>query len=379
MKRIMLIAFALSMAACTGMGSSSGGGSSTQRSYLSLKYKNGDISSQSLSTQSADDNIPLLFGTIGVQGFQYGQKAVKLGQTSSDWWSSWNIVPAGLESASDFYLPTGGEIDLKTLAKGRGWDGSEGFLVDVTTNPDYVREVGTFSFDFLEVWGIPSPVNINNAVCGSQYLAYAMTSAFPDLFFGVCQHFMILSSFDNRAVNGLHVLFARRDWFPTFVQIYPERDVGGPEVYSCYHSSTALDALQEEIVTSYLRMKMGTSASSIEYDPGCAVNLTAGRPPISIIPQTGDVPVVQFTEYKAPVPESTTEEGEIIPAYTQSVFGADLEAVISFNLKPSMIDNYAAFNDEGDPSDIIIDPAADGTPWGLSIEFRALAPPVLED
>lgn len=376
MKQLILVTIVLSLIACSGAGSSNSGSSSSARTYLSLKYKNGDASSQSLSVQSADDNIALLFGTIGVQGFQYGQKAVKLGQTSSEWWSSWNIVPTGLASSSDFYLPTGGEVDLRALAKDRGEDGA---LIDITTNPAYVREVGTFSFDLLEVWGVPSPVNTNNAVCGSQYLAYAMSSAFPDLFFNVCQHFIIRSSFDNSFVNGLHVLFARKDWFPSFVQIYREADHMTGATFPCFHSSTPLNGLQEEIVTSYLKMKYGSSASGIVYDQvGCIPNPMTSPVPVSIVPQSGDVPIVQFTEYKVNVPETATEDGLTIPAYTQSIFGADLEAVISFNLKPSMIQNYALFNDSTDTSDIVIDPAADGTPWGLSVEFRAVKPPLVE-
>lgn len=375
MKLTMFILIALGMTACSGKGSSSSGGSSSARTFLSLKYKNGDVSSQSLSTQSADDNIPLLFGTIGVQGFQYGQKAVKLGQTNSDWWSSWNVVPSGLDSSSDFYLQTGGEVDLRALAKDRGANGDDGFLADITTNPDYVSEVGTFSFDLLEVTGIPSPVNINSAVCGSEYLAHAMPSAFPDLSFGVCQHDIIRSSFDNSFISGLHVLFARKDWFPSFVQVYYEADQVTGATYPCFHSSTVLNSLQEEIVTSYLKMKYD-AASAIVYDQSCTPNPSIGTVPVSIIPQSGDVPVVQFKEYKVAVPETTTEDGNTIPAQTQSIFGADLEAVISFNLKPSMIQNYSLFNDNTDSSDIIIDPAADGTPWGLSVEFRALAPPV---
>jgi hypothetical protein len=367
---VMLVMVTIFIISCgSNNGNNTNSGSSSK--YLSFKYKNGSSGVQG-KTQNAieESNIPLLFGSIDVKAYQYGHSDTPLGYREPSDWSLWHIVRPGFAgSTADFILPNGGSLDVATD------------LYSLGISPSYIDSYGTFSIDMLAVRSLPSPININNSVCGTQYTWSALnTSMFPGYHFGVCQHYHVVSSVAGLSVFELRVVFARKDWFPQTIQVYPST---GPNVgnggiqFACYHTVPAINAFQQEIITSFLLQDYPGATTdginTVHYDANCP---TDGNLPISIIPQSTDVPIVQFTKSKIPNQPELTKEGKEIPVPDTVVFGSSLEVVVSFNLKPSMIQDYASFNIDNNTSPIVLIPAPNGTPWGLNVEFKAISPAV---
>lgn len=285
-----IAAIVVMTALLTGCGGSGGGDtpSATATSPVSVRYANGGMTTPAAAgvrAVSGESNIPLLFYGVQVRAYQYGARAVMVGERQNATWSSWNLIPFEV-----FYLPNGGVADLQT----NYWEFSNS-----AQGQEYVSTVGTFSFDFLVARGEPSPININNAVCGSGWIEIydGQAAQYPDLRFGVCQHQTVVSSVDGRPMFQLRGIFARNDWFPSTFQIYLAADPNAVEGYQCYETTAPLSAMQEEMLTSLLNLELdGAYTQPLFYSPTCTTDQVPNQGgmsarslvdlPVTIIPQS---------------------------------------------------------------------------------------------
>lgn len=391
---LSLIGIVTLAVACSSGGTSSSEESSTYK--LMFKYVNGQVSGSSVG--AASSNLPLVFGTIGVDAYYYRPGAGSVNTVDSnpsannidsDDWSQWDLLPWG--SVSNIYVPPDSAQDLGALS-------TSDFNQRITDS--FAAGVGVFSFDFIFLKGVPNIVMSDNTVCGPQFyhLYGSMTyqdiaALFPTLNIFqpsstdyICAKIPHLDGNFLAGPGNVFTLVVRKDWFPTINEITYGTDSSGNR--DCWTSATAMTATQIEMIDSLMAQVEGaTTWPAGNYQTSaCVPSGSADLNSFAIVPQTGDVPVIKFTESVVPTEPTITPDGNTIPQPPQIVIGSNLKATVSFNMTSSLVTNWA---DVSNPSyycsmcsgggftavnsqSTIQQSISNGAPWGISVEFEAV-------
>lgn len=382
MRFLIIIALA-AFTGCTKKGEEDSG-STSSTDHLSFNFKvNSSYTLGLPGAMAVETPIPLVFNSVGVAGFYFRPNLGAANQTgqadgsyTSDHWSVWEMLPENANNNREFFVPRGGVLDIRNLAIDAG-NGDDQFYRDITT--DFAENVGAFRMDMIFVSARLGLVNQNSTVCGA--IGHSWNGSVVGLaplilnWNTPCQSRQIKSSLDNAFLVFPKVIFARKDWFPTSIQIQYFND--NASKLACYATDSPLSAFQVEILDSLLSSFQNVTTVNGwipgKYQPTCS-NAGGGFGFMSIVPQSGDVPSVQLTVLKVPQDPAITPDGRSFPTPPLVFIGHKMQADVSFNVVPSMFVDWASFNTDSDTSDIFLNLTSGGAPYGLTIDFSVVTP-----
>ncbi len=375
-------------AACSPKNSGSESSGSSSES-LTLNFKiNSNASSILPGSQIVEEPLPLVFNSVAVSSFYYRPQlgsARQIGQEGgafqSDDWSAWRMLPVNANNNREFYLPKGGTLNLRRLAVVSD-TGADLFYRDITDR--FIEQDGVFRADVTAVSARLGLVNQSRAVCGAMghhnWIGEIMDIGTNILFWQTpCETRFLRSSYDNSILTFPKILFIRRDWFSSPIQLQYNQNNSGR--LSCFASDIALTAFQVEVLDSLLSSIEDSMFGGWEpgmYQPVCP-GAVGSYGHITIVPYKDDVPTIQFTALKVPQVDTLTPDGNVIPNTPSTVsIGQSLNIDVSFDVVPSLFTDWDSFNDSNATSDIILNRGQNGAPYGVSLGFSIVKPAVLE-
>lgn len=383
----ILIVVALNFACSAKNSGSESSGSSSE--HLTLNFKiNSNASSMVPGSQAVEEALPLVFNSVAVSSFYYRPQlgsARQIGQEGgafhSDDWSAWRMLPVNANNNREFYLPKGGALNLRRLAVVSD-TGADLFYRDITNR--FIEQDGVFRADVTAVSARLGLVNQSRAVCGAMgthnWIGEIVDIGLNTLIWGTpCETRFIRSSYDNSILVFPKILFVRRDWFSSPIQLqYNQNNLGR---LSCFTSDIALTAFQVEVLDSLLSSIEDTMFGG--WDPGqyqaACPGAVGSYGHITIVPYKDDVPTIQFTAFKVPPVDTLTPDGNVIPNAPSGVsIGQSLNIDVSFDVVPSLFVDWDSFNNSNAAIDIMLNRGQNGAPYGVSLGFSIVKPAVLE-
>ncbi|MBK7890126.1 MAG: hypothetical protein IPJ84_04545 [Bdellovibrionales bacterium] len=382
----LLIVVALNFACSAKNSGSESSGSSSE--HLTLNFKiNSNASSMLPGSQAAEEPLPLVFNSVAVSSFYYRPQlgsAQQIGQEDgafhSDDWSAWRMLPVNANNNREFYLPNGGALNLRRLAV-VGDTGIDLFYRDITNR--FIEQDGVFRADVTAVSARLGLVNQSRAVCGAfghNWIGEIIDIGTNILYWQMpCETRFIRSSYDNSILTFPKILFVRRDWFSSPIQL--QYNQNNSARLSCFTADIALTAFQVEVLDSLLSSIEDSMFGGWEpgmYQPVCP-GAVGSYGHITIVPYKDDVPTIQFSALKVPQVDTLTPDGNLIPNEPSGVsIGQSLNIDVSFDVVPSLFVDWDSFNNSNATSDIILNRGQNGAPYGVSLGFSIVKPAVLE-